>query len=56
MGNILSGRSGEHGEVAAETVGVAADRSNLTFFLGVVLGIQPVGADLGGVHEDIVYR
>ena len=44
----------EHGEVVAEAVGVASIDSGLAFLWGVMPGVPPVGADLGGIHQGLV--
>ena len=40
----------EHSEVITEAVGISGLGSGLTLLRGVVPGVPPVGAGLGGVH------
>ena len=46
--------AGEYGEVVAEAVGVAGVYSSLALLWGVMPGVAPVGAGLGGVHQGLV--
>ena len=50
------GCAGEHGKVGPEAVGVASVDCGLALLRGVMPGVSPVGADLGGVHQGLVDR
>ena len=55
---VLGGisRTGEHGEVGPETVGVAGVDSGLAFLRGVMPSVAPAGTGLGGVHQGLTDR
>ena len=52
MGGV--GCAGEHGEVVTEAIGVASINSGLAFLPGVMPGVPPLRAGLGGGHQDLI--
>ena len=48
--------AGEHGKIGPEAVGIAGIDSGLALLRSVMLGVAPVGAGLGGIHQGLADR